>query len=302
MGASPAEVRTLVTLPQAAGGGFAFPTLRGNANLTPETADTWTAGTVISSPFEAPLLSRLRLTIDYYRLKVNHAIGQQSVDIVMRQCVDPAFNPTFDPDSPFCAGFARNQTGAVGNVTETFLNNGRFRTSGIDVQVDWAADVGPGTVNFNTIFNYLIEMKAAELPSDPMREYAGTQGPTIDGLDGSSYRWKLFTTLGYTYKGAYLGLQWRHLPSIRSNVSVLAPTTTVTGVPESYDLFSLQASYAVTKDVTLRFGIDNLFDKAPPYQGINPGAVLPALPGGSFDTNNYDTVGRSFYMGAKFKF
>src|SRR5690606_18745885 len=157
----------------------------------PETADTWTAGAVISSPFTSPLLSDLRLAIDYYNIKVSDAIGAQSVDIVQRQCFDAAFNSDLDPGSAFCAGVDRNQNGTLGNVTRTFLNNGRFKTSGIDVQLDWAVPVGPGRLSLNSVLNYLIDMKAAELPTDPLVEYAGSQGPSNNGLDGSSYRWKL---------------------------------------------------------------------------------------------------------------
>ena len=301
--ASPSAVRTLVTTQQGVGASFVFPTLRGNADLEPETAKTITAGVVLSSPFrDNAFLNRLRLTVDYYNIKVAHAIGAQSPDIVQRQCFDPAFNPTYDPNSPFCAGVARNATGALGNLTETFLNNGRFRTSGIDVQLDWSFPVGPGKVVLNSVFNYLLNMKAAELPTDRLTNYTDTQGPTINGLDGSSYQYKILTTLGYNLGGTYLGVQWRHLPSIRSATAALVPTTPVQGVAKSYNLFNLIGHHALTRDIGVRFGVDNLFDKAPPRQGVNPAAVLPTLQGGSFDTNNYDVFGRRFYIGANVKF
>lgn len=299
--ADPATLRDLVTQPQGAGAANVFPTLSGNADLRPETADTWTAGVVIDSPFSGAL-GNLRLAVDYYNIRVKDAIGAQSVDIVLRQCFDTAFNPTLDADHALCAGAARNQNGALGNVMRTFLNNGRFQTSGIDVQLDWAIDVGPGQLSLNSVFNYLLEMKAAELSTDAMREYAGTQGPTNNGLNGSSYEYKVLTTIGYRIGGTYLGLQWRHLPSIRSQTSVLIPDTTATGVTESYNLFNLQGSHRLNDATNLRFGVDNLFNKAPPVSGRNPGAVLPSLPGGGYDSQNYDTVGRRFYLGANFAF
>jgi outer membrane receptor protein involved in Fe transport len=300
--ANSSDVAGLVTTAQSSGGSYVFPTLQGNANLKPEKANTWTLGAVIQSPFDSGPFAKLRMSVDFYTIKVNDAIGAQSVDIVQRQCFDPAFNPNYDPNSPYCSGVARTQTGALGNVTQTYYNNGRFRTTGIDVQIDWNYEVGPGRVNFSNVFNYLISMKAAELSTDKMTEYAGTQGPTVDGLDGYAYRWKMLTTLGYTYKGAYLGLQWRHLPSIKSSTAALVSTTSVEGVAESYNLFNLQGSYAVTKDIGIRYGIDNLFNKAPPITGVTTDAVLPALTGGGYDSNNYDTFGRSFYFGVNFKF
>ncbi|MBB5987628.1 TonB-dependent receptor plug domain-containing protein [Sphingobium lignivorans] len=298
---SEAAARALVTMPQAAGQAFVFPTLAGNNSLRPEKADTWTAGMVIQSPFESAMLRRLRLTVDYYNIKVTDAIGAQTVDIAQRQCFDSAFNGSYDPSSPFCLGIDRNQTGALGNVVRTFFNNGRFQTSGIDAQLDWAFDLGPGTVNFNSIFNYLIEMKSAELDVLPLTEFAGTLGGTQNGLNGGMFRWKLLTTLGYTYGPVYLGLQWRHLPSVKSATAAQVPNTSVAGAP-AYDLFNLQGSFAITRDATLRFGVDNLFDKAPPMINVDTAAVPPTLANGAYDSNNYDVIGRRFYIGAKFRF
>ena len=107
----------VTTNQSSAGFGFAFPFTVGNPNLEPETADTWTLGLVINSPIKnIPALSDWRISIDYYTIDITDAIGQQSAGIVMQQCLDPAFNPTFDVDSPFCAGYKRNQTGAIGAI------------------------------------------------------------------------------------------------------------------------------------------------------------------------------------------
>ena len=288
--------------PQPVGSSFVFPTLTGNANLKPEQADTWTAGVVLSSPFETPWLHRARLTVDYYNIKVNDAIGAQSVDIAQRQCFDTAFNPTLDVNSPFCAGVNRNAgTGALGNVATIFLNNGRFRTSGVDVQLDWTIPVGPGQLNLNSIFNYLVSMKSSGLASLPLVEYAGTLGPTQNGLNGGSYRWRLFSTVGYSIGGNSLALQWRHLPSVDVETKATLPNTTFVGYP-SYDIFNLLGSVGVTQDVVLRFGVENLLDKAPPLGNINTAPPAGQIAGGAFSPQFYDTIGRRYYIGAKAKF
>ncbi len=286
---------------QPAGGAFVFPTLTGNANLTPEKADTWTLGAVISSPFESPWLSRLRLAVDYYSIKVKDAIGAQSVDIAQRQCFDAAFNTTLDPNSPYCAGIARNTTGALGNVTTTYLNNGRFQTSGLDFQLDWAKDIGPGRLSLNSVLNYVISMKSAELGVLPMVEYVGTTGPTQNGLDGGAFRWKLFTTFGYSVGPVNLSVQWRHLPSVLTETSATVPATPIVGAG-AYDLFNLNASVKVTSDVSLRLGVDNLFDKAPPLFGVNTAPTAGNLAGGSYNASYYDVIGRRFFLGANVKF
>jgi outer membrane receptor protein involved in Fe transport len=301
--------------------GFAFPTLVGNASLVPEKADTWTAGVVLSSPFKSAALSRLRLSVDWYRISVKHAIGPQTVAIALQQCFDPSLNPLVTgstygaggpnaqaiaaANSPFCQLVPRNQTGQLGNVQITYVNNGRFETSGIDAQLDWSAEVGPGTLSANVLFNYLIDFKSAPLPTLPMVDYRGTQGTPENGLNEAAYDYRLFATLGYHWGPATLGLQWQHLPSIKNSSFATFPATTTTGAP-SYDLFSLNGSYAVTDNVTLRAGVDNLFNKAPPLTGVNTANTNPAanglLPGGSFNAQYYDVLGRRFYIGANMKF
>jgi hypothetical protein len=86
------------------GGAFAFPTLQGDPNVRPEEANTWTIGAVIDSPSDAEWVKSLCRSVDFCHIKVDKARGPQSVDIAQRRCFDPAFNPTFGPSSPCCAG------------------------------------------------------------------------------------------------------------------------------------------------------------------------------------------------------
>ena len=293
--------------------GFAFPTLLGNPNLRPETADTWTAGVVLSSPFASSFLSRARLTVDYYNIKVSHAIGPQSIAIALQQCFDVNLNPLVATDpvaaanNPFCQHVPRNaDQGVLGNVTTTYVNNGRFMTDGIDAQFDWGVDVGPGTFSTNVVVNYLLHFKSSGLPTNPMVDYAGTFGTVDNGLNGAAYRWKLLANFGYKVGPASVGLQWQHLPSVEDSSEPSTPGGTPTTGAPSYDVFALDASYDVTDNFTIRAGVENLLDKSPPLTGINTANTTPTvnglLPGGNFNSTYYDTLGRRFYVGANMKF
>ena len=117
------------------------------------------------------------------------------------------------------------------------------------------------------------------------------------------------TNLGYRIGPASIGLQWQHLPSVEDSGEALQPTPNTTGNPKSYNLFALNGSYAMTENMTIRFGVDNLFDKAPPlvnfntnYDNTGATAGVPTLRGGSYNSNFYDTLGRRFYVGANVKF
>ncbi len=205
-------------------------------------------------------------------------------------------------NSPYCAGIDRvANDGALGNITTTFLNNGRFRTEGVDAQIDWSKDVGPGKLKVNVLVTYLISLKSSELSSDPMLEYAGTLGSAQNGINPGNFRWKMFDTIGYEMGNWTASLQWQHLPSIDSAESVQFPTTTIQGAG-SYDLFALNGTWALPGDVQLRFGVDNLLDKAPPINGVNSAPSPGTLAGGSINDVLYDVNGRRFYVGATVKF
>jgi outer membrane receptor protein involved in Fe transport len=294
-----------------ASSGFAFPTTVGNENLRPETAKTWTAGVVLRSPFASPLLNRFRLSVDWFNIRVEDAIGVQSVGIAQRQCLQPEFNPLVltDPaaaaNSTFCQNITRNQqAGTLGNVFVTYVNNARFEVEGIDFQLDWGMDVGPGSLSVNALVNWLRKFEVSELPTDPMVDYAGTFGTTIAGLNQGAYDYRVLGTVNYSVGPARIGLQWQHLPSVEDSTEALFPTPTE-GAP-SYNIFHLNGGYALTENVNLRFGVENLFDKAPPYTGRNPANNQPAvngqLPGGGYNAQFYDTVGRRFFVGANMKF
>jgi outer membrane receptor protein involved in Fe transport len=292
--------------------GFAFPTLVGNANLEPEKADTWTAGVVIQSPFASGALSRLRLSVDWFDIRVNNAIGAQTVASSLQQCFDASLNPLVATDAAaaaataFCQNVPRTQTGNLGNVFTTYVNNGRFHLQGVDTQLDWAMDVGPGTVSVNLVANYLFNFESAALPTLPLVDYVGSFGPGGEnGLNGGgAYEYRLFANLGYTWGKANFGLQWQHWPGYEDSAEVTSGiATSTTGAP-AYDLFNLNVGYQLSDDVRLRFGVDNLFNQAPPLTGTNPDAdlTLGQLRGGSFASGVYDTIGRRFYFGTNIRF
>ena len=184
------------------------------------------------------------------------------------------------------------QTGA-----NTFLNDAEI------------ADVGPGTLALNVVGSYYLHYKIKELANNPLVDYSGTFGTTSLGLQLGAFRWRTLTNLGYRLGGAAINLQWTHLPSVEDSGQAVAPTPNSTGNENMYDLFNLSGSYNFNENLTIRFGVDNVFNRAPPIvnynvnydnDGSNP--ATPNLRGGSYNANFYDTNGRSFYIGANVKF
>jgi iron complex outermembrane receptor protein len=286
----------------------AFLSLIGNRNLKQENATTYTIGSVIRSPFESPWLRRLRASIDYYHVSLTNAISQQGQDGIYRRCFSTAYNPSLTLNS-FCSLISRNPSNGIPATTSvTFTNGGAVLTAGVDAQVDWGLtfkEVGlqvPGTLSFNVLVNYLDKFKTTtDNGVIPSVDYAGTLGGGQVGTNAGAYRWKSFVTTTYAVGPGTLSLQWRHLPKTKSSLAATIPTTTFIGAP-AYNIFDLSGTFALSREIVIRFGVDNLFDKAPPLTTYNPQAVLPTLPGGSYSSGYYDVLGRRFFIGAKFKF
>ena len=300
----------------APGGGFAWTNATGNPNLKPETADTWTAGVVIQSPFQASALQRLRFTVDWYSIKLKDAIGLQGAGTALQQCIDPFWNTDAagaagDPakaraaaDNFYCKGIRYDPAPVLGaaNFDVTFNNSGVVNISGIDAQIDWAVDVGPGTFNLNFLLNYYLHYKSTELANNPLADYVGTLGTAQNGLNPGAYRYRTLTTFGYSVGPANISLQWQHLPSVEQEGAALAPSPF--SKYRAYDLFNLSASVKVTDDASMRIGVDNLFNKAPPLGNVNTAANLSLgqLAGGGYNSSFYDIFGRRFYLGINAKF
>ncbi|MBN9506043.1 MAG: TonB-dependent receptor [Altererythrobacter sp.] len=316
-----------------------------DANYTPlksEIADTWTAGAVIQSPMRNGPLSRLNLAIDYFNIKIKDPISRLGEGAQFLRCVSPDFNPAAagvaagatsadDLDSPeiraralaalaaggTCASVFRNPStgqGFTGQVNSpkmigSYGNDGEIRLSGIDANLSWSMDAGPGTVFANLNANYMIDFKVKAMEGQPFVDYVGTTGTTALGVNsGSSFEYRIFGTLGYNWGPANLSMQWQYIPKTEDGAEAmflngLAPAgTAATGLP-AYSVFHLNGGYQVNETVRLRFGIDNVFNIKPPLTNMNADydAALGQLPGGGYSLF-HDVQGRRFSLGANVRF
>jgi len=278
------------------GFGWIWPVDVGNPTLSPETADTWTFGFVLDSFVEnIPALMDWRVSLDYYSIEIADAIGLQTGDVVVQQCLDPTFNPTADYTSPLCDGYKRNpETGALATLERTYFNNGRFKTSGIDMQINWGMEAGPGRVSVSTLINYLLKMESSELPTNPLVDYVGTFGPSGNGLNGNSFEWRALTTITYSMSDWDVSFRWQYMDKLEQTSGTNTPLP-------AYNMFDLMGNYRLKDNVSFRFGIENLFNKAPSLYNRNM-ASETGMYGGSFSNQLNDVNGRRFYVGTKLYF
>lgn len=272
----------------------------GNTDLKPEKADTITVGFTFNPRFESAWLSNVALSVDFYDIRVKDAIGVVSSQNSVQKCFNvDGSNPGFDPNNFFCQNISRDPTtGRISNVLQPTLNLGGYKTRGVDVQFDWRIGLdavglsSTRTLGLSTVITYLDSFKIQTVPGARWYDYAGTVGSVSTSNPGSLPKWKAVTSLTYSDETLVLGLRWRHLDGMKAVATVTNPNATTPGVG-AYNLFDLYSTVDLGAQYKLRFGVNNLFDKAP--------LVLNGVQG-TTEASTYDVIGRNFYAGVSVRF
>jgi iron complex outermembrane recepter protein len=349
-----------------AGGAFNWVLQKGNPTLESEKADTYTAGLVFSSPFESPWLSGVTASFDWWKVTIKDAIQQYSVDYANYLCygavtVTNATEAAAQAASTDCRNVGRSQSsGGANTVLLAYDNQATIATSGLDISLNWRAplaDLGmggvPGTLGVNVQTTILDYYKTKQSPTvfDVNTDWVGSLGPNLTGTNAGAYRYRLNTSFNYSLNNKNVSLRWRHLPSVwpaakasedaiiknnegvaNGDPGILLGYTPGTWVKtKSYDAFDLSFNWDLNSTISVRGGINNLFDVKPRVTGATTGypaatfdaaaranvcsAAQEAL--GCRDPNGpslgssgagttspgyYDVLGRSFFVGVKAHF
>ena len=212
----------------------------GNPELGPEEADTLTLGVVFTLPFDSPWLDRLQVSLDWYRIEIEDAIVTVLFDEFVGRCFDRTHNPLFDPANLWCGMFSRDPAnGDIVDAFEIFRNSEGFETAGVDLQLDWGVDLGPGDLKLNWLVSYLDSFEQLEAPGIPPLELAGTAGPSESFIGRSLPEWKWSFSLSYAWQALTLDARWRYIDGMKDADTAIEP---VFQIPH-YDYFDLGASY-----------------------------------------------------------
>ncbi len=290
---------TVTTLPNftnpfpPGGGVQAFQNTIGNPNLKPEIARNTEAGIVLSRPSWLPGLS---LSFDYYSIKLDGVISTLSADQIVRFC--------FEGNQAFCGGFVLNSPTQGGNfINVQPFNLASWKTSGFDIEASyqWKQPLG-------LLGNFTIRALGTNV-----REFlvkAGIEGvATVDQAganNGATPDWKWLATQSYDNEVFSLTLQERWFSDGNFGnqyvvCTTACPISTANHPTIDYNTmkgafyFDLGGSVNLSKQVSLFFKVDNMFDHDPePAPQTNTGLdVNPAL---------YDTLGRFYRLGMRARF
>ena len=271
----------------------------GNPNLTPEVADTYSAGLVIA-PRAVPGFTA---ALDFYNIKIDKAIGSLGADDIQNQC-SATGNPLL------CGLIHRDRLGTLwmttdGYTTTTNQNVGKLGSEGVDVNVTYSRSLGQaGSFSANLIGTYLMHQKIdTGLYAYDCVGYFGNQcgnpTPTWRHMVRLSWETRFNTvfTLGWRMVGGVTNDDGSSNPAIGdpANVALLKANDIYTISAQNY--LDLAATYKLTKHYQFVLGVNNVLDKEPP---LAPGMSNNDYGAGFYGT--YDSLGRYVHVSMQFTF
>jgi outer membrane receptor protein involved in Fe transport len=290
------------TIPQGTGGQLTQ-LQGGNPDLRPERADTVTVGVTI----QPQSLPDFTASIDYYRIKLQDAVGPLDAQVIMRNCLD-----TGDPT--YCSQLVRHPiTGTLngasvtggGYIVQTNVNIGANRLDGIDVQAAYRMALGSyGSLRFMLNGAYQLTNDTTPLPDGGSYDCAGLFGPTCQTVNP---RWRHNARVSWSLPGDFTAnATWRYIGGVKldnndSNAllaeSALGDIATFRARIGSVSYLDLSGSWQAGEHLQLRAGINNVLDRDPPL------APVEIVSGGAPNYYEYyDGVGRQVFLALTGKF
>jgi len=253
----------------------------GNPNLQEETSDTWSVGAVIRPDF----VPGLQLTVDYYNIKIQDAIGSFGGGL---QAVITACNADMSLDNVFCVPLQhRTPDGQLYDVPLLNANIAKMEARGIDYRLDYRHDLGASSLSYYIAGTYLIDNISQGSPIVNPVNCAGYIGGGSCGT--ASPKWRLTQRLSWEVDKLQLSLRHRFIGSAKdgriAGAKASGADIPALAVPETgaVHYFDLSAYYDVVENFTLFAGVDNLLDEDPPFY--------------LYERETYDAIGRRFTIG-----
>ena len=237
---------------------------KGNPDLQPERTKNYNIG------FELSPARDTDIGFDWYKIHVDKAIGTQ---------LDPSAT-VFNAD------------GSIAYMVNTYENLGSFDTDGFETTFSQSLPTKIGTFKFTADWAYIWHFKMNGI---------GGLASTVDGagndltlaqpFGGSFPRWKGNTDLSWNFHQWNADLEWQYTGPYSDALGLDYSTA-------SYSVFNLNVAYTGFKHWTIYGGMNNIFNKAPPYDPLWVNQIDQT----GYDQSLYTYMGRYLQVGATYKF
>ncbi len=263
----------------------------GNPNLDPEAADTYTYGVVFTPSF----LPGFSLSVDYYSIEVTDLISSVGASNTLDSCYG-------DNDPVSCAKIQRSPLGQIwvgGGYVEDFnVNIGGLEVSGIDVVgnyrfgLDALGLTDMGSMSLNFVGSVLEKNDVDPGAGQALDECAGKYGNDC-GTPKPEWRHRARATWETPWD-ASVSLTWRHIGEVELQAPVSAR---IDYAFEAENYFDLSANWEVLDGVSVRGGVNNVFDNDPQLS-----RSVGTTGNGNTYPQTYDSFGRYIFMGVTLDF
>ncbi|WP_397534781.1 TonB-dependent receptor domain-containing protein [Roseateles sp.] len=262
----------------------------GNAKLNPEKGTTLTYGLV----FQPTFLKGLAIAVDRFDIEVTDMITTVSRQVATNLCYDT-------PNRLLCGSLTRGTnpllpgaTYVLRAVNEELQNVASMNIKGVDLDVRYAFKAGAwGDFDLSAVATIYDEALLVPLAGNAPVNLLGQAGGST-----SDQGFIKFTANGnVSWKKGPFKANWNMRHIGRADMAV---GTTAAGYPQigAHTYHNARIGYSASKNADFYIGVTNLFDKKPPFfaSGSSGTQALDTIPG------YYDIFGRSYFVGANFKF
>jgi iron complex outermembrane recepter protein len=276
----------------------------GSTKLTPEESKSFTVGAVFQ------LGKNFSASVDYFDITVDKVIGSQPYAILAR-CLQSG-------DPVYCNLIRRDQFGSLhqvsnaadgtpNGITALNSNQGTTKTSGVDLSLNYIQPIASfGRLKTDITGTWLRSNKFQALPGVEFFECKGLHG-TNCGVPSPKWRHKVRLTWDTPWNFDVSGT-WRFVAKVDQEFAgeqrLFGFANPAVNVADrtlgARNYFDLSGSWNATKALTVRMGINNLFDRDPPLG--SQGVLSATFGNGNTYPVLYDALGRRVFLNATYKF
>ena len=256
-----------------------------NPNLKAERSKQMSFGFVVSP---VPWFSA---SVDFWRIDLTDRISALSGQLLIARYDQYKSFVVRDP-----------VTNEIIKVVAPILNLAGDRTSGADINLTSNFTTGFGKIKATLDGTYVSSYKNRFSDADPWQELVGSFGDTTYGFN-LHLRWKHAINVNWSQGAWAANFTQNYSSGYRDEVDgygsgVILQNLGFQSKVASYTTYNASATYTGEKNLTLTWGVKNVFNTAPPFTLHNVDNVA----GAGWDARVGDARGRAFTFSVNYKF